>query len=260
MIKFSGRCPVRCTPDSSFRSGALRRRILAVALTSACVFCGASAVLALPIFSFSGTTTDSHAISGTAEFTRDAVNDTLTVKLTNTTPITYDAAELLTGIGFSVGDLSSTLLSDTGVERSVDDMGGYFDSSGSVDLSWSLDEDPAPPYPVYLHQLNFHPDAEDGILGPPSGDGPDYSAANGSIKGNAGHDPFAAEMAVFVLSVPGLETSTPIVVSAFLYGTDLTPGTGGIIVQEEIIPEPSTLFLGGIAAVGVLLLMISRRA
>jgi hypothetical protein len=248
---------VRYAPDSSFRSGALRRRILVAALTIACVFCRASAVLAGPVFSFSGTNADPHAISGTAEFTRDAVNDKLTVKLTNTTPITYDAAELFTGINFSVGGLSPiTLLSAMGVRRTVESDGSYSDTAIPVNLTWSLDE-PVSGYPVgNVHQLNFHPDAEDGILGPPSGVNSDYSDANNSIKVSDGHEPFAHPgSSEFVLSVPGLEASTPIDVTNFLFGTALIPGDGGIIITQEIVPEPSSLAL---LAVGMALLAWRR--
>ena len=59
-----------------------------------------------------------------------------------------------------------------------------------------------------MHQLNFHPDAKDAILGPPAG--PDYNGSNPSVRGNPGHNPFAVLSANFVLSVPGLEATTPV--------------------------------------------------
>lgn len=197
-------------------------------------------------FVFTGTSSDGHAVSGTADFTFDATADTVTVQLVNTTNLTKDAGELFTGLDFSLGGLVPTLTSGLGLERTVDGSGAFTDTGGAQNLSWSLVSLGGSDY-----QLNFNPDAKDAILGAPSGG--DYSGANGSIKGNPGHNPFAAQLATFVLSVPGLEDTTAVNVTAFRYGTELqlAPGTidpppgGGI-------PEPSTVMLLVLAAGGCL--------
>jgi hypothetical protein len=165
-----------------------------------------------------GTGPDGHPISASADFS--AAGDTLTVKLTNTTAPTLNSGGLLTGLEFRVTG-SPSLTSDTGIQRTIDDDGAFVDTGSAQDLSWSLAS-----LGGNLWQLNFNPNAEDGIVGPPSGG--NYSAANGSIKGNAGHNPFAAEMAVFELNVPGIGNAPlpSVTVTAFLFGTDLTRGVG----------------------------------
>jgi hypothetical protein len=166
-------------------------------------------------------------VSGSAEFTLNAGADTVTVKLTNTTTTTLDAGELFTGLDFMLGGLTPTLTSDTGIQRTVDGGGAFTDTGAAQNLSWSLASLGGGTY-----QVNFNPDAKDGIIGPPTAGS--YSGANGSIKGNAGHNPFAAEMATFVLSVPDLEADTPVSVKTFRYGTTLDPA---------IVPEPATAVL-----------------
>jgi len=190
-------------------------------------------------FVFTGTSSDSHPVSGTAAFALNNALDTVTVTLANTTNTTSDAAELFTGLDFRIGGLATTLTSDTGIQRTVAGDGTYSDTLTAQDLSWSL---------ISLgggnYQLNFNPNAKDAIIGPPSGG--NYTAANGSIKGNAGHNPFAAQLASFELSVPGLAAGTHVEVTTFRYGTGLEPATG------TITPEPTTaalLFLAGVAAV-----------
>ena len=142
------------------------------------------------VISFIGQSSDTHPVSGTAEFPLNDAADTVTVKLTNTTTTTLDAGELFTGLDFGLGGLTPTLTSDTGIQRTVIGSGAFSDTGSAQNLSWSR---------VSLgggsYQLNFNPNAEDAILGPPTAGS--YSGANGSIKGNAGHNPFAAEMAVF---------------------------------------------------------------
>lgn len=195
---------------------------------------------------FTGSSSDGHAVSGTADFSADAAADTITVTLVNTTSLTRDAGELLTGIDFSLGGLVPSLTSAKGLERTVDSAGAFTDTLGAQNLSWSL---------VSLgggdYQLNFNPDAKDAILGPPNGG--NYSAANGSIKSNPGHNPFAAQLATFILSVPGLEDDTSTTAEAFRYGTelDLAPGTIDPPPGSGI-PEPSTAMLLALAIGGCL--------
>src|SRR5690242_9587592 len=76
--------------------------------------------------SFSGTSSDGHPVSGTAESTPSA--GSVTVKLTNTTANTLDAGELLTGLDFSLGGLTPTLTSKTGIQRTVNGNGTFSDT------------------------------------------------------------------------------------------------------------------------------------
>ena len=203
----------------------LRESVCAV-VTSGRVFAGLVGVtLALSsslvhAATFFGTSSDGHAVSATADFS--AVGDTLTVKLTNTTTTTLDAGELFTGLDFSVSGLTPTMTSDTGILRTINADGTFSDTGAAEDLSWSLVD-----LGGGMWQLNFNPDAKHAIVGPPSGG--DYAGANPSVRGNPGHNPFAAEMATFVLDVPGLSMAPlpSVLVKTFRFGTNLDPGDGG---------------------------------
>jgi PEP-CTERM motif len=205
----------------------------ALALMIASVF---TSTAPASLISFSGNSSDGPAVTGTAEITPGA--GTAAVKLTNTTTTTLDAGELFTGIDFSLGGLTPSLATITGIERNVVGSGAFTDTGSAQNLSWSL---------VSLgggsFQLNFNPNAKDAIIGPPSGG--NYSGSNGSIKGNNGHNPFTAETATIVLTVPGATANTPVSVTTFRYGTGLHPADGTIS-----IPEPSTcaLLLFGLVA------------
>lgn len=219
--------------------GSIKTARLAVATLTFCAWAFSGPFVAAGIFNFSGTSVDGHPVSGSADFTLNAGADTITVKLTNTTATTNDAGELFTGLDFTVGGLTPTMTSDTGVERTVDGSGGFTDSAPGQNLTWSLVSLGSGTY-----QLNFNPDAKHAILGPPTAGS--YSGANGSIKGNPGHTPFTAQVATFVLSVPNLEANTPVIAKVFRYGTNLDPATG------TIVPEPTTaalLLAAGIVAV-----------
>lgn len=225
-----------------------------IALVACClaVFLGARPASAAM---FTGISGDGDPISATADFS--LVGDTLTVKLTNTTTFTHSADELFTGIDFSLSGLSPTLpsLSVTGILRDIAGSGSFTDGGVAVPLSWeliSIDDD--------CWQLNFHPNAKNAIVGPPSGG--NYAGSNGSIKGNPGHNPYAAEMAVAVFDVPGLSSQPlpQVVVKAFRFGTELVPGDpgpdGGITPGGgPEVPEPASWTL---AALGFLLLALRR--
>lgn len=210
------------------------RRLSAVVSLAVLHVCTMSS-LASAAFLFNGNSADGHPVSGSAEFAVNPGADTITVTLTNTTAITHDAGELFTGVDFSLGGLAPSLVSDMAIQRTVTGDGSFVDTLTAHDLSWSL---------VSLgsnnFQLNFNPNAKDSIIGPPTAGS--YGGTNGSIKGNPGHNPFAAEVAVFVLKVPNLETSTPVSVAAFRFGTAHSPA----------VPEPSTLTLAAMAMIVVL--------
>lgn len=195
-------------------------------------------------FVFTGNSADGHAVSGSAAFALNDALDTVTVTLTNTTTTTLDAGELFTGLDFRIGGLASTMTSDTGIQRTVAGDGTFADTLTPQDLSWSLISLDSGNY-----QLNFNPNARDAIIGPPSGG--TYAGANGSIKGNPGHNPFAAQTATFVLSVPGLAASTLVDVTTFRYGTSLEPATG------TITPEPGSVVL--ISFASLMLVAAGRR-
>jgi hypothetical protein len=205
-----------------------------IAATTLCFFgcsCLASTASASTFF-FAGTSSDSHPVSGSVDFTLNAGADTVTIKLKNTTLLTNDAGELLTGIDFTLGGLTPSMSSDTGIQRTVDGNGAFTDTGSAQNLSWSLASLGGGTF-----QLNFTPDSADSIIGPPNGG--NYAAANGSIKGNTGHNPFAAELAQFVLNVPNLENNSPVIATVFRYGTGLDPANGTITHA----PEPATAIL-----------------
>jgi len=184
---------------------------------------------------------EGQTVSATADFTLDPEADTITIKLTNTTPFTHNAGQLLTGLDFTLGGLTPTLDSALGVTRVVARNGSFTDSAGPVSLSWGVVSPGGSRY-----QLNFNPDAEHAIIGAPFDS--DYADTNGSIKGNAGHNPFAAEMATFVLNAGGLTAEHRIGEVAFRFGTDLS--------SVEAIPEPVT---AGLSILGLSALVFATR-
>lgn len=209
-------------------------RCLSIFVLTAALFVSGLSSLASAAFIFSGNSADGHPVSGMADFTIDAGADTITIELTNTTVTTLDAGELLTGLDFDLDGLTPTLVSDTGIQRTVAGDGSFVDTLTAQDLSWSLTSLGGGSF-----QLNFHPNAKDSILGPPIAGS--YASANPSVRGNPGHNPFVGETAVFVLSVPNLEASTSVSVSAFRFGTALDPA----------VPEPASIVLAAVALVAL---------
>jgi hypothetical protein len=206
----------------------------------------AGAVLAA---TFTAVNNDGHVVSATADFT--VSGDVLTVRLTNTTPTTNKVQDLLTGVEFELQGFSPTLSSITGVTRSINSDGTFSDGVSSQDLSWSLKS-----LGGDLWGLDSHPDAEHSIIGPATNG--NYASASRSIRGNPGHNPFAAEMAIATLNVPGLGSATGpvVVVTGFGFsGSDanatIVPGGGAEI------PEPATTALAGIMA--CMCYMLARR-
>jgi hypothetical protein len=194
---------------------------------------------------FSGFSSDGHAVSAIANFVLDDVNDVISVTLQNTTATTLDSGELFTGLDFNIGGLVPTLTSATGIQRTVDAAGAFVDTGSAQSLTWSVAAQGGD-----VFQLNFTPNAKDAIIGPPTAG--TYAGANGSIKANGGHNPFAALTANFELSVPGLGPNSIVELLVFRYGTTLAPATGDITP----LPEPASLAMAGI---GLVAMAVQRR-
>lgn len=173
-----------------------------------------------------------NVISATADFSN--VGDLLTVKITNTTPETHSTSDLLKSLDFSLGGLTPTLSSVTGVLRYIDRDGTPYQTDGVRDLSWSLKELCDGEW-----QLNSRPDAEHAIVGPPT-DG-DYADAMRSIRGNNGHNPFAAEVVIAELNVPGLGAATGPMVTVLSFGFSGNAESRGTITPSGAmeVPEPA---------------------
>jgi hypothetical protein len=180
-----------------------------------------------------GTSSDGHDVSATVDFT--STGDLLRVKLTNTTPTTSDVKDLLTGVDFQLSGLTPTLVSLTGVSRTINVDGSFADGSAAHDLSWSLKS-----WGSGIWELGSHPSARDAIVGPASGGS--YAGASRSVRGNPGHNPFAAEAIIAVLNVPGLQSAAmpAIVVTGFGFG-GLSPANSTITPGGPLeVPEPTT--------------------
>ena len=209
-------------------------RILVVGGSITC-FCSLASLKA-PAATFTSVASDGRIRSGSADFS--SVGNILTIRITNTTPETRNVNDLLKSIDFSLNGLSPTLVSVTGMLRYIDLDGNAYDSEGTRDLSWSLkalDEG--------RWQLNYHPDAQNAIVGPPT-DG-DYADANRSIRGNNGHNPFAAEVAIATLNVPGLENASRPIVRVLGFGFNAEASAQGVITPDGAmeIPEPAGVVL-----------------
>jgi len=172
-----------------------------------------------------------HVVSATADFS--AAGDILTVKISNTTPVTLGVQDLLKSIDFSLSGLTPTLISVTGTLRTIAVDGTFSDGTAAQNMSWSLKSADGDTW-----QLDATPNAEHAIVGPPTGGS--YDGVSRSIRGNPGHNPFSAEMVIVELNVPGLPSAAqqPVMVTGFGFSSD---AVGTITPSGPLeIPEPST--------------------
>src|SRR5207302_1251084 len=194
-------------------------RVLRLGLALA-VFCGAIGVARATVtYNFGGianggTNTDNLVVSANASFA--VSNGKIVITLTNTTPHTFSAAELLTGLDFSLLNgttaiSNAALSSKTGIPRYIISDGTYTDNPPASNITW---EEKNLTHGAY--QLDFNPDAEYALVGPPDGDG--LYHGNGSINGNPGHNPFTATVATFILTSSKIkEATTTISNVSFVY-------------------------------------------
>jgi hypothetical protein len=177
---------------------------------------------------------------------------TVYLTLTNTTPHTEDAAQLLTGVTFSLIQgstyITNAILTAADGKPRMINLDGTYSDGASVSLlgTWERQLN------GNIYKLDFNPNAQYAIVGPADGETSVPSSgiytSNGSINGNPGHDPFTATQANFTLTSLSITENTKIGDVTFIYNTGLSysvpgmPGSPG----PSPIPEPTTGLVFGL--------------
>ncbi len=196
-----------------------------------------------------GSSTGGGPVSAEATFTTGP--GTLDIVLTDLQGNPKDVAQLLSDLDFtlSVALTSGTLNSSTGQELTVN-ANGTFTTGSTVSTGWALTSLGGGSFEL---DVLGTPTAPSHLIIGPSDASNVYSNANGSIAGNAPHNPFLNQSVTFDLLIPGVTADTTITGATFSFGT-----TAGIDVlgspdpSPSPAPEPATLaLLGlGLAALG----------
>ena len=194
-----------------------------------------------------GISSSNYAVEATATFTFDDSANTLTLVLENTTPFTYSAAELFTAFEFDFATLSGNSSLSSAVTtraRSVDGSGVVSDNTDAAALdligqnTWSLSQNSGP------HRIQFNPNAEYAIIGDVQSGVGDYRNANGGIRNNGGHNPFAFGPTTFVFNLPEFSGTPTISNMTFFFGTSLE-------TEITMVPLPPSAWMG-LSLLGVL--------
>jgi hypothetical protein len=190
-------------------------------------------------------------VNASATFTSSAGK--LIITLTDLLANPKTVAQLLSDLSFTVSGGSATLTgsslsSSSGQEITV--AGNGTATTGStVATGW--------PYSFSGSVGTLNRLAGSGanhlIIGPP-GAGGIYSNANSSIAGNVPHNPFLNQSATFTISGSGITAATVVTAATFSFGT-----TSGVNVNGVPVPEPSTMAIAGLGAIGFIGFGLRRR-
>jgi hypothetical protein len=178
--------------------------------------------------------------SASAQFTVSPAG-TLTIVLTNNSPHTVSAGELIRSLSFKVSSVTTgSLTSSLGSERDVASDGTFTDSALAT-TDWTLSAGT-----TFLLSATT-PDRL--VIGDPESGGI-YSLANSSIAGNGPHNPFLHNSPTFTITgMAGLTSVNQLSNVLFGFNTDnsTTPGTPHI----TLVPLPQAAWLGFVLVGGI---------
>jgi hypothetical protein len=191
-----------------------------------------------------GSTAGGQPVDAKVEFDLDPAADTLAITLrnlqANPTSVIQNVSDLFFTI--STAPLAGSVTSSSGMERNVAEDGTYSDP-GVAAAGWVLtDNDLGRFHLDVLTSPGVVPSHT--LLGPPGG--ATYAGANDSIAGNDSHNPFLAEVVTFLLSIPGLDTTSTITEATFSFGTAAGTDVTGVLDgggPPAAVPEPTTMVL-----------------
>lgn len=181
----------------------------------------------------------------------------ITVILNDLQASPLSAAQLLSDFTFTLGNsftgLGSTI-TPTGVTLiDISSTGVRTVNSTTAVATWGLSTTAG----NGIHIDSLTGGATQTIIGP----GP-YSAGNGSIAGNNGHNPFIDQTATFTFTgLTGVTSATQITGATFSFGTVAgvdRPGVPGGGPSGNPTPEPGSLFLS-LAGAGLIAIGMVRR-
>ena len=184
--------------------------------------------------------------------------NTVGVTLNNLLANPNDVSQLISDVRITLGATTTgaTLASSSGTQITVN-ANDTFTTGATVSTGWGLTTPTAST--LYLNVLGTQTGPEHLIIGP-AGPGGLYSDANGSIAGNAPHNPFLQSGATFTIGLTGVTANTTVTGVALSFGT--TPG----LIEVPGVPSggPGVGVPDGGATVvllglGLMLLGVTRR-
>jgi hypothetical protein len=218
-------------------------KILRYFVMCAVVSC-ASVAYADFIFSTpAGATAGGQPVNATASFF--TTNALVAVTITNNQANPTSIIQAISDLFFDLSNVTSgTLSSSFGVERNIA-ADGTFTDGNQVATGWALSNVGST---FHLNVLGTAIGPAHLIIGPPDNSNL-YSNANGSIAGNAPHNPFLTNNnTVFMISDPGITFDTQVSNVIFSFGTE----AGTNVPAGNNIPDGgATVALLGLALMGL---------
>jgi hypothetical protein len=199
-----------------------------------------------------GSTTGGGAVNASAAFASSTGQLTLTLSDLQANPT--DVAQLISDLQFTLTGVTGTIaLSSSSAQQVTISNSGTATTGTTASTGWGFGTFGSGYLLCVVCQGSITSGATPShlIIGP----GP-YTNANGSIAGNAPHNPFLNQTATFTFTGSGITSSTNVSSVIFSFGTTPginvtgtpgTPGGGG----GSAVPEPGTCITMGLSLIAV---------